>query len=548
MDFTQRRTRWGSWDVLTDSVAIVFLNSVFLTLCYRYWWYTIDDAFITFRYAKHVAAGYGATWNVGADPVEGFTSMLWMLTTTVPHVLGIDAVSFAKVVGLVAGVLLVNGTYAFGRQWNGSPVPTTAICSLLACSPAVAVLTVQGLETPLAMLFVFCSCTLSLLLASSFTDERVLLLGVVTTLGMFTRPELVVFSGVLLGSLFVLLYFDDDVGPHAARKYLGYLFVSVFLPGILFVAVRNQYFGHVFPNSFYIKESASLVSSRGVATVKSFLLRFVLPGVVAVVGFRAVLRLQPEKRLTNAAPIVASLLAFLPVWFFIDPIQGYLWRFQMPALPAVVVLVLYLSPRWNPLRGTSTADGLRLVMALLLVAGLVVVPVTTLSEADRETEIRDPSDRIEAGKALSTVDGSPTLFVSEAGAVPYYSEWYAVDWLGLNSEYIAHDGLDREFLRKLDPDLVMVLVRAGEGSLTRRKPILAEYVADEAYEIVAAVEKSGPLEKYHLYLADPESDSYEDVSCTLTTMDGVEYASHEAFAEATRDGISAANRSSADCS
>jgi hypothetical protein len=42
------------------------------------WWpNTIDDAYITYRYAEHVARGLGAVYNPG-ERVEGFSSPLWM--------------------------------------------------------------------------------------------------------------------------------------------------------------------------------------------------------------------------------------------------------------------------------------------------------------------------------------------------------------------------------------------------------------------------------------------------------------------------------------
>ncbi|MBA2669896.1 MAG: hypothetical protein H0U67_05945, partial [Gemmatimonadetes bacterium] len=41
---------------------------------------TLEDAFITFRYSQHLAAGYGlGAWNIGGERVEGYTSFLWML-------------------------------------------------------------------------------------------------------------------------------------------------------------------------------------------------------------------------------------------------------------------------------------------------------------------------------------------------------------------------------------------------------------------------------------------------------------------------------------
>ena len=43
-------------------------------------WFVCDDAFIGFRYAKHMAQGHGLRFNLGsAPPVEGFSHLLWVL-------------------------------------------------------------------------------------------------------------------------------------------------------------------------------------------------------------------------------------------------------------------------------------------------------------------------------------------------------------------------------------------------------------------------------------------------------------------------------------
>ncbi len=34
--------------------------------------YVYDDAFITMRYARHMAQGFGPRWNLSGQPVEGF--------------------------------------------------------------------------------------------------------------------------------------------------------------------------------------------------------------------------------------------------------------------------------------------------------------------------------------------------------------------------------------------------------------------------------------------------------------------------------------------
>ena len=47
-----------------DGIAFVIAWIPYLLLTYRFW-HNIDDAFISFRYAKNWAMGYGPRYNLG---------------------------------------------------------------------------------------------------------------------------------------------------------------------------------------------------------------------------------------------------------------------------------------------------------------------------------------------------------------------------------------------------------------------------------------------------------------------------------------------------
>lgn len=65
------------WLVVAAGLGVVLLTGVRAA-----WFFTIDDAYLTFRYTANLAAGHGPVWNVGEDPVEGFTNFLWMVCTS----------------------------------------------------------------------------------------------------------------------------------------------------------------------------------------------------------------------------------------------------------------------------------------------------------------------------------------------------------------------------------------------------------------------------------------------------------------------------------
>ena len=87
------------------SAAAVALAAVFGL---HVWWLRglAEDAFISFRYGRHLAAGHGLVWNLGGPPVEGYTNFLWVLMAAAFDALGVDVpgAAQAELLGLPEGV------------------------------------------------------------------------------------------------------------------------------------------------------------------------------------------------------------------------------------------------------------------------------------------------------------------------------------------------------------------------------------------------------------------------------------------------------------
>ncbi len=78
---------------------------------------TIDDAYISFQYAKNWASGNGVVFNPG-ERVEGYTNFLWVaLLAPLWPVVGHDAWRFAAAAWVLALTLGLLGI--FGRQRRG---------------------------------------------------------------------------------------------------------------------------------------------------------------------------------------------------------------------------------------------------------------------------------------------------------------------------------------------------------------------------------------------------------------------------------------------
>ncbi|HEX4934306.1 MAG TPA: hypothetical protein VFV33_14045, partial [Gemmatimonadaceae bacterium] len=79
--------------------ALVFRLAAAAAILYGLWaaWrraWVSDDAYITFRYADHLARGLGLVFNVG-ERVEGYSNFLWTIWIAFGLRLGSDAERWA---------------------------------------------------------------------------------------------------------------------------------------------------------------------------------------------------------------------------------------------------------------------------------------------------------------------------------------------------------------------------------------------------------------------------------------------------------------------
>ena len=102
---------------------------------YQWWPRTVDDAFITFRYAQNLVDGLGPVYNAG-ERVEGYSSPIWMLASAAGNALGIDPVFASKWAGLLAASALSFAVYlalrASGVRGWGAGLATCAVGGSLA--------------------------------------------------------------------------------------------------------------------------------------------------------------------------------------------------------------------------------------------------------------------------------------------------------------------------------------------------------------------------------------------------------------------------------
>lgn len=401
------------------------------------WSFIVDDTFITFRYARHLAEGIGPVWNPGGQRVEGFTDFAWMIWNALGATLGIPLTSWVKLTSLLCAI----GTLwlLLRTAWRRGGLGASAIAGLsyVLFLPTFFHIT-GGLETTAVALVLL----------------RLVVLGLRVLDGQRVRawepPVLLLLAGTLrpegaLAALPVLLLWLWR-GRRAPANW--WCAGGGVLIGLGYFCWRWWYYGQLLPNTFYVKFGN--LESGWLWTVHTG--KLVLPLALLTLSLLS----RRNSRAAGALLAVTVALTYL-TYAVSGPTMDYLDRFAQHAFP-----VLCLGAGLG-----AAAIGKRVAVAAV---GAVAVGWTAwmgVSAPDLAVMANYGSDLSRAhipigqGLAASSVPARErSLAVGDAGAIPYYSDWHSIDYIGLNDVPIAHGADPTRVLTEAKPT-VLVLTSAG---------------------------------------------------------------------------------------
>lgn len=258
---------------------------------------------------------------MGADPIEGFTSFLWVVIGAISHSLGVDPVAFLKAVSLLSALVAISTVYSYAR-WRGVGRTLTAmVTAQIALSPAVTFLAIQGLETLIATALVTIAGVGMIEYRRTGAGRCLALFYLVGFAAMLTRPGLVFFMAF---AAVAALAVDVHEGRwYQVRRIIGHGAAFAGFPGLLYMAWRVSYFGFLFPNPFYAK-SGGTFSLWGAIFVFEFVMIVVGPLLfiaLYVLGRYSDTWYETSK---DVLPVLISAGIFPVIWLFVGPAQAYL--------------------------------------------------------------------------------------------------------------------------------------------------------------------------------------------------------------------------------
>ncbi len=434
----------------------------FAWLAWRFDW-LCDDAFISFRYARHLAEGQGLRFNPGeSPPVEGYSNFLWVVVLGLAERLGVHAGTAARVLSGACGAALVLTAVEHVRRRLGGGLPAFAAAAFLGFLPPLAVWTTGGLATMPFALALFVAFDR---LTRDPGRPRGVAAGAALALACLLRADGFGFAGLLVGGALVAAALGRDRA--LARAALGAAGIAAAVV-LAHLAWRWSYHEALAPNTAKAKvslgemladaEVRDAVLLRGRNYLASFALAFPSVPLAVLVGL---LGLARERRATVAAlSVVLGTAAY--AWL----VGGDFMAFGRFLVPTLAFAAMALAAGLDGLRATART-GVAVVLAAAVAAALLPAFDRDLAPRSlrnrfhfRWNESRQPPEQWKSeyamwrfmrdnalgwsylGRALALhVQPGESMTLGPVGAVGYHTELVLYDSYGLTHREAAESAV-----------------------------------------------------------------------------------------------------------
>ncbi|WP_245924989.1 hypothetical protein [Nocardia nova] len=380
----QRRGRswWGAAAAVTSGVLLLVWQAA------QYGIWLVDDAGITFAYARSVAEGAGPVLQPGAQPVEGFSDPTWLAVLVLGKWCGLfdsgalfgipDFVFYPKAIAALccAGILLC--CYLAARRVSRWPAVVTFVTgAVLAAIPSFVIWCFSGLENSL---FALAVCALAVRLFLAVLDERLWTPAVAVTAGAIaafaalTRPDGLIYLGAY--PLVSVILVRRATWPVALRHVL-YSGAAFAIPFGAYLVWRVSEFGRLVANTAVAKNQA-MPTVHDLTRAGDLVQYAGAPAVVAAVGVVGLALAGPSRIRNGLVALLVPLTLAITGYCVLQPDWMGQFRFATPVW-ALAALAVALSA--TEVLARLRARG-RALVALTLVAAMIPSGVALADAAD----------------------------------------------------------------------------------------------------------------------------------------------------------------------
>lgn len=420
----------------------ILLGIIFAALALHIWTfrgYTVDDAFITFCYARNVAEGQGPVYKSG-ERVEGYTNFLWMMLMAFAIKSGLDVLITAKILGAIFTMITLILVYRISTEvLRSGPLWSLLSIALLASSGSFTLWAVAGLETALFCMLV--TAGMYRYLKDWNHGTIIPISGFLFGLSYLARPEGALFFAVSAVHRLIWIYRSKE--RLQKREIIwALLFLIVFTSHFLW---SLWYYGRPLPNTYYIKTSGGI---HKVFEGIDYLYRFAMfhGGPMFLLSGMVVFFLASSTQ-THRYAYSYLLFGLISFWAYIVLIAGADWmpffRYPVVTLPSLYLLIQegvreiypYLAKHLRSVRFAQIGLG-SLIAAQLVFNALPSYQIQRNHDYDTnmslDANVHDNGGATDTGKWLGQISPADAVIaVADAGAIVYYSGLWAIDMVGL---------------------------------------------------------------------------------------------------------------------
>jgi hypothetical protein len=437
----------SSWRTIKNSLPVVLPFILFLAHAWFFRDWIIDDAGISFVYARNLAHGNGLVSQPGMAPVEGYSNFTWVLLMVPFFLLGIfDPIVIPKLISLILvliSFITVQKTLKLVSKFAG--LAAFFALAFLALNTSFVVWTTSGLENPLYILLISLLLwqTIQLRDGGTYELKRVMLISGLSALCGLTRPDGIVYFGVFPFFVCLDLLSGKYRAREAVRFLLAYTAVFILIYGS-YIAFRYFYFGDLLPNTYYAKGRSPFSLDELNGKIRDLFTSVGLTIVPAVALLVMFIYTGVKKSITPPYQSVILMLAIAALAFFLLPFDWMgEYRFATPFLLLFYLFVFLTGERVYHISGRKLAAGVLLgILAVIFTgtsiasfysrsktfAGCPTVPFTLVAENYGFRFNQYASEiGIENGSYLGP----------DMGGTLYYSELKIYDLVGLTDKTIA---------------------------------------------------------------------------------------------------------------
>ncbi len=397
-----------------------------------------EDAYILYIFSEQWAENGVISYFDHGPPAEGATDFLWMALIALLNRVGINSAIAAMLLNAAGIFVATSLILRLINACNGGLV-TKLTFLLIIPFYSFSQASLAGFSTSF-----YCAISLAIfVLLYNQSSPKLIFVPLVSILLGLVRPE-----GVIIGVTATILGFAL-VERNDRNKYLASSFFAASV-GLIYFAFRWNYFGHFLPLPLYVKSS-----SEEVLPGLNKNLRWMAVNSVFILSTIAALLALPKERMRLLLAMLPVVALFILLLFTVQS-QNIALRFQAPIAITLMAASAVFVSKFENLSGMKKTfrRGFIIFLAFATVPNIVYHADRTMSLL----EILKRPDYINYFPYLAqdAFTDKTVIALTEAGRFAYWVKGQKYDLIGLCTAETAIHGADKDFVKRIEPDVLFI--------------------------------------------------------------------------------------------